>query len=86
MTGPAIAGEPAAGMAGAAAVRRAGLVAGPLLALVCYVLLPTEFADGAGKVVPFPHPGRATLAMLVWMAVWWMTEAVEIEVTAVVPD
>jgi len=51
-----------------AIVRRVGLVAGPALALVCYLALPTEFADGTGKIVPFLHPGRATLAMLVWMA------------------
>ena len=66
-------------------VRRIGLVAGPVLAIVCYLALPTEFADGAGKVVPFAHAGRATLAMLVWMAVWWMTEAVDIELTALLP-
>jgi sodium-dependent dicarboxylate transporter 2/3/5 len=68
-----------------AIVRRAGLVAGPVLAIVCYLALPTEFADGTGKIVPFLHPGRATLAMLVWMALWWMTEAVEIEVTSLLP-
>ena len=28
---------------------------------------------------------RATLAMMVWMATWWMTEAVEIEVTSLLP-
>jgi len=69
----------------AALIRRVGLVAGPVLALVCYLALPSEFADGTGKVVPFLHPGRATLAMLVWMALWWMTEAVDIEVTALLP-
>jgi hypothetical protein len=36
-----------------------------VLALACYLALPTEFADGTGKIVPFLHPGRATLAMLV---------------------
>ncbi len=69
----------------AALIRRAGLVAGPVLALVCFFALPTEFTDGTGKIVPFLHPGRATLAMLVWMALWWMTEAVDIEVTALLP-
>ena len=69
----------------AALIRRAGLVAGPVLALVCFFALPTEFTDGTGKMVPFLHPGRATLAMLVWMALWWMTEAVDIEVTALLP-
>jgi sodium-dependent dicarboxylate transporter 2/3/5 len=68
-----------------AMIRSAGLVAGPVLALACYFALPTEFLDGAGKVVPFLHPGRATLAMLVWMALWWMTEAVDIVVTALLP-
>ncbi len=66
-------------------IRTIGFVAGPALAFACYLALPTEFADGTGKVVPFLHPGRATLAMLVWMALWWMTEAVEIEVTALLP-
>ncbi len=66
-------------------IRTIGFVAGPALALACYLALPTEFADGTGKLVPFLHPGRATLAMLVWMAAWWMTEAVEIEVTSLLP-
>jgi sodium-dependent dicarboxylate transporter 2/3/5 len=47
--------------------------------------LPFEYTDAAGKAVPFPHAGRATLAMMVWMATWWMTEAVEIEVTSLLP-
>jgi solute carrier family 13 (sodium-dependent dicarboxylate transporter), member 2/3/5 len=68
-----------------AAVRRVAIVAGPVLAVACYFALPTEFTDGAGKIVPLAHGGRATLAMLVWMAVWWMTEAVDIEVTALLP-
>jgi sodium-dependent dicarboxylate transporter 2/3/5 len=62
-----------------------GLAAGPLAALAVYFALPTEFTDNAGKVVPLPHAGRATLAMLGWMAIWWMTEAVDIEVTALLP-
>ncbi|MCX7961206.1 MAG: DASS family sodium-coupled anion symporter [Burkholderiales bacterium] len=60
-------------------VRRAGLVGGPLAALACYFALPESHAAVLG------HAGRATLAMLAWMAIWWMTEAVEIEVTALVP-
>ncbi len=69
----------------AMAVRRAGLALGPLLAAACYVALPLEFAEAAGKAVPLTHAGRATLAMMVWMAIWWMTEAVEIEVTSLLP-
>jgi len=66
-------------------VRRIGIVAGPVLALVLYFVLPAEYRDAAGKAVPLGHATRATLAMMVWMATWWMTEAVEIEVTSLVP-
>jgi solute carrier family 13 (sodium-dependent dicarboxylate transporter), member 2/3/5 len=66
-------------------VRRFGLFGGPAAALLLYFALPTEFLDAAGKAVPFTHAGRATLAMMLWMAAWWMTEAVEIEATALLP-
>jgi sodium-dependent dicarboxylate transporter 2/3/5 len=66
-------------------VRRFGLAAGPVLALALYFVLPAEYRDAADKAVPLGHATRATLAMLVWMAVWWMTEAVEIEVTSLLP-
>lgn len=75
----------AGGGALARRIRRFGLYGGPALAAACYLVLPTEFADATGKIVPFLHPGRATLGMLVWMAIWWMTEAVDIEVTALLP-
>lgn len=66
-------------------LRRAGLVAGPLLALAVYWALPTRYATGPDASVEFTQAGRATLAMVAWMAAWWMTEAVAIEVTALLP-
>ncbi len=66
-------------------VKRIGLIAGPLLALLLYWLLPQEYAAANGKIVEFGHAGRATLAAMGWMATWWMTEAVEIEVTSLLP-
>jgi sodium-dependent dicarboxylate transporter 2/3/5 len=66
-------------------VQRAGLAAGPLLALALYWALPTEYRAADGTVVAFSHTGRATLAAMGWMATWWMTEAVAIEVTALLP-
>src|SRR5512134_3011770 len=66
-------------------VRRIGLFAGPVLALAVYFTLPGEYRDAADKAVPLGHATRATLAMMVWMAAWWMTEAVEIEVTSLLP-
>ncbi len=67
------------------AVRLAGLVAGPLLAAGCFLFLPDSYATGAGERAEFTAAGRATLSMVAWMAAWWMTEAVDIEVTALLP-
>ncbi|MBK8323817.1 MAG: DASS family sodium-coupled anion symporter [Betaproteobacteria bacterium] len=66
-------------------LRRIGLAAGPLLALAVFWILPTRYATGPDTAVDFTTAGRATLAMVAWMATWWMTEAVDIEVTALLP-
>ena len=68
-----------------ATVRRIGLFAGPLLAALCYYWLPPHYSTGPGEWVEFSQSGRATLGMMVWMATWWLTEAVDIEVTALLP-
>ena len=68
-----------------ATVRRIGLFGGPLLALLCYYLLPQHYSTGPGEWVEFTRAGRTTLALMVWMASWWLTEAVDIEVTALLP-
>lgn len=56
-----------------------GLIAGPLLALLLYHGLP---AADAGGLEP---AGRATVALGAWMAVWWMTEAIPLAATALLP-
>jgi sodium-dependent dicarboxylate transporter 2/3/5 len=66
-------------------VRAAGLVGGPLLAVLLYFALPVSYEAGGTSSVPFGHAARATLAMVAWMATWWMTEAVDIEATALLP-
>ena len=68
-----------------AMVKRIGLFGGPLLGLLCYYLLPAHYATDPGEWVEFTPAGRATLALMVWMAGWWLTEAVDIEVTALLP-
>jgi sodium-dependent dicarboxylate transporter 2/3/5 len=66
-------------------IQQTGLIAGPLLAPIIYLLLPTTFVDGAGESISFSDPGRWTLAIMIWMAIWWLTEAVHLSVTALVP-
>ena len=68
-----------------AKVQWAGLFLGPALALLVFLLLPGEYLDADGAVVPFEPTGRAVLAGMVWMAVWWLTEAVEVTTTALLP-
>ena len=66
-------------------LRRISRVAGPLLALGVYLMLPDRYPGPEGAEVLLPHAARATVAMLVWMAIWWMTEAVPIEATSLLP-
>jgi sodium-dependent dicarboxylate transporter 2/3/5 len=66
-------------------VKRLGLWGGPLVALLCYQLLPLQYSTGPGQWVEFTQAGRATLATMVWMAAWWLTEAVDIEATSLLP-
>lgn len=65
-----------------AAVARAGLLLGPALALAAFLLLPERIAAEGGGLSP---AGLATAAVAVWMATWWLTEAVPIAATALLP-
>lgn len=67
-------------------IRWAGLVAGPLIAVTAYLLLPAAELDPAGEVVRGLTPeGRVTAAVGALMAVWWLSEALPLSVTALLP-
>lgn len=52
---------------------------------MCYLLLPVEYSDSTGRLVDFAIAGRATLAVMAWMATWWLTEAIDLSATALLP-
>lgn len=58
------------------ATRTIGLVAGPVLSAVVYFSLA-----GTG----LEPSGRATAAIAAWMAIWWVTEAIPVFATALLP-
>ena len=63
-----------------------GLLAGPPAALALYQLLPELYLDaGSGELIALTSAARATLAVMAWMAIWWLTEAVDLAVTALLP-
>ena len=66
-------------------VRNVGLLAGPLLALAVGVLLPGQYVGLDGSPVAFGASGRVTAAVAVWMATWWLSEAIPVYATALVP-
>ncbi|MEM7229277.1 MAG: DASS family sodium-coupled anion symporter [Planctomycetota bacterium] len=66
-------------------VAHIGLVLGPIAALGAVMLLPHTFTGAAGEAVEFTHAGRLTLAAMIWMAIWWLTEPVDIAGTALLP-
>jgi len=66
-------------------VRRWGVVVGPLLAVVVYAAIPDAITAIDGTVIELGHAGRATAAMAALMGTWWMTEAMHISATALLP-
>jgi solute carrier family 13 (sodium-dependent dicarboxylate transporter), member 2/3/5 len=66
-------------------LQRIGLPAGPVLALATYLLLPETYDTAAGELIDFTHAGRVSAAIGVWMAVWWISEAIDIAATALLP-
>jgi sodium-dependent dicarboxylate transporter 2/3/5 len=60
-----------------------GLMTGPGLALMTFWLLPD--AANQGEEGNLTAEGRATIAVALWMAAWWLTEAVPLAVTALLP-
>ena len=66
-------------------LRAAALIVGPALAVSLYLLLPSSYITTAGDVVPLSDAARSAAAVGLWMAIWWLTEAIPIYATALLP-
>ena len=62
-----------------------GLIIGPAIAIVVFISMPGEYTGADGAVVELGHAARATAAVGVWMAVWWLSEAIPVYATALLP-
>lgn len=64
----------------------AGLIAGPVLAALTFTLLPAaQTPEEAAAHMALSVAGRATAALMVWMATWWISEAIDIAATSLLP-
>jgi len=66
-------------------LRRIGLFGGPLLALIIFLLLPEQYASISGESIDMEHSTRTIAAVVGWMAIWWITEAIPVYATALLP-
>ncbi len=65
--------------------RLLSLIGGPLLAALVFWLLPNHAPGLNNSEVVLGVPGRLTAGLALWMALWWLTEAVSIYATALLP-
>lgn len=61
------------------------LIAGPVAAVAVFHLLPEGYAAADGGWQVLPVQARHTASMVVWMAIWWISEAIPVYATAMLP-
>lgn len=63
-----------------------GIILALILAVVIYIIIPTETFNEKGELVGgLSGPGRAVAAIAVLMATLWVTETLPLAVTALLP-
>jgi sodium-dependent dicarboxylate transporter 2/3/5 len=50
-----------------------------------YFWLPEQYSNPHGELVELSSAARAAAATGIWMAIWWMTEAISVYATALLP-
>ena len=67
-------------------VRLLGFTIAIVLAVTAYILIPPESLDKTGQIIAgLSHTGRVVVAIAVLIAILWVTEALPIAVTALLP-
>ncbi len=66
-------------------IRLGGLLLGPVAAILVHVLLPETYVDADGATVALGTAPRGAAAVAACMATWWITEAIPVYVTALLP-
>ncbi|MHC4810887.1 MAG: hypothetical protein ACYTEV_11045, partial [Planctomycetota bacterium] len=58
-----------------------------MAAVLTVLLIPVAGSEDAATAAStgLTPMGRVVLALMVWMAIWWMTEAIPLAVTALLP-
>jgi len=62
-----------------------GLIAGPIVAVLVYLLVPDQYLDAQGNLAVLGADARIAAGIAAWMATWWMTEAIPVYATALLP-
>ncbi len=86
-TGPAQPGRDERAEGAFTRSRVIGLIAGPLVGLLIYLLMPDmplPLAEGEDEAVLSAN-GRTVAAVTAFIALWWATEAIPIPVTSLLP-
>jgi sodium-dependent dicarboxylate transporter 2/3/5 len=61
------------------------MILGPAIAVLVFFLLPDSYVDPAGNTVALSVYARYVAAIGLWMSFWWMTEALPVYITAMLP-
>lgn len=64
---------------------RLGFVLGPTLFVAALVLPLPDLVSASGQTVSAGHAVRVVLGLSLWMAAWWMTEALPLAATSLLP-